>query len=135
MPVPVVVNVEVNGAAIGTPPAVIPVPTWIVNLPEYSSGLEGVIVITCVVVLYANAIVRFDVSGRMTLTFVVVTVAASIAVDIWTVGMTDMLTPVAPFAGLVDRTSGPLVVVNVQVEALPIGAPPEDWTDPETDAV
>jgi hypothetical protein len=49
--------------------------------------------------------------------------------------MIDMLTPVAPFVGFVDRTSGPLVVVNVQVEALPIGAPPEDWTDPETDAV
>jgi hypothetical protein len=46
-----------------------------------------------------------------------------------------MLTPVAPAAGLVERTSSPVVVVKVQLEALPMGTLSKDWTDPLTDAV
>ena len=93
------------------------------------------IVIVKVALLYATEIGTSDVSGRISLTLVDVTVAASSAFDISTVGTIDMLTPVAPAAGFVERISGAVVVVNVQVDALPMGTPSDAWTDPLTDAV
>ena len=47
-------------------------------------------------------------------------------------GATDMETPVAPSAGVVDQTSGVFVVVNDQVAAVPSATPALDWTEPLT---